>query len=227
MGPYEVLVHDNSPPFANLGFAKANNLLLAKAKGKYLVLLNPDTEVTPNWLDHLIKKARSDAGIGIIQPKLLRPNGLIDSTGHAWKRWGVPYDRGAGEVDEGQYDNETELSSCCFACALVKREVFDRVGLLDEKLFLFFEDVDFCLRAKRAGWRVVYSPNSVVYHVKHGSGVPTGRFYMPYIALKIFGPKRYLKMVGFIILGIPVGLKNSDWAYTRKKLSELRDALFF
>jgi GT2 family glycosyltransferase len=225
-GSYEILVHDNSPPLPNLGFTRANNLLLQKAKGKYIVLLNPDTEVTSGWLNALIERAESDARIGIVQPKLLLPNGLIDTTGHGWLKWGVPYDRGSGEVDRGQYDNQTELSSCCFACALIKRQVFRSIGALDERLFIFFEDVEFCLRAKRAGWRVLYCPTSTVYHVKHGSGASTFRFYMPYVALKNLGVREYLRIVGFVLLGIPTGLKNADWPYTKKKIQQLRDSFF-
>ncbi|TMI55424.1 glycosyltransferase [Candidatus Bathyarchaeota archaeon] len=81
---YEILVHDNSPPNPNLGFAKANNILIRKAQGEYIVLLNPDTWVTKGWLDKLIDTAESDPRIGIVQSKTLRPNGLLDSTGHRY-----------------------------------------------------------------------------------------------------------------------------------------------
>ncbi len=224
-GSYEVLVHDNSPPRPNLGFAKANNYLISRSKGKYIVLLNPDTVVTPRWLDFLIATAQSDPRIGVVQPKLLLPNGMIDSTGHGWTKWGTPFDRGAGEFDKGQFDGATELSSCCFGCALIKREVFEKVGLLDEKLFLFLEDVEFCLRAKKAGWRVVYCPKSIVYHSRHGSGAAEGRFNIPYIILKTRGPRMYFKILIFLILGIATGVKNSDIGYVKKKIKQTWDSI--
>ncbi len=224
-GSYELLIHDNSPPAPNLGFARANNILITRSKGEYIVLLNPDTTVTPRWLELLIETAQSEARIGVVQPKMLRPDGLIDSAGHGWTKQGLPYDRGSGEKDNGQYDTMTELRSCCFGCALVKRKVFQDVGLLDEKLFLFFEDVEFCLRARKHGWRIVYCPEGVVYHVRRGSGAVYGKFYVPYITLKLLGPWQYMKMIGSLLVGIPAGLKNSDLEYIKRKITQIRDAL--
>jgi GT2 family glycosyltransferase len=226
-GSFEVMVHDNSPPLPNLGFAKANNILISRSRGQNIVLLNPDTQVTSRWLDHLIETARSTRKIGIVQSKMLRENGIIDSTGHGWNQRGEPYDRGAGEIDKGQYDDETELTSCCFGSVLIKREVFQTVGLLDRRLFVFYEDVEFSLRARKAGWRVVFCPKSVVYHNRHGTGVSDYKYYLPYIILKIYGPRQYLKKTFLIFMGILAGVKNSDMAYVRKKLRQIRDALFF
>ncbi|SRR5712692_52550 len=226
-GSYEILLHDNSPPHPNLGFARANNLLVSRAKGEYIILLNPDTKVTPGWLDGLIETAESNSRIGIVQPKLLRPNGVIDSTGHSWSKGGDPYDRGMGELDHGQYDAKTELASCCFACALIKKELFADIGLFDDRLFLFFEDVDFCLRAKKAEWRVVFCPRSVVYHRRHGTGVASHKYYMPYIILKICGPRRYFKRLGGLLFALSVGVMKSDSTYVRTKLGQIRDAIFF
>ncbi|MBO0888224.1 glycosyltransferase family 2 protein [Candidatus Bathyarchaeota archaeon] len=224
---YEILVHDNSPPNPNLGFARANNLLIRKAKGDYIVLLNPDTWVTEGWLERLIETAESDSRIGIVQPKTLRPNGLLDSTGHRYTRiWGVymPGDRGAEEVDRGQYDGLTELKTCTFAAALVKRRVFESIGLLDERMFLYCEDMEFCLRARKAGWRVVYSPKSLVYHVRHGSAsrvvkISPWQAYFAYIQLKYFGIMPFLAFILTTILRMPAGISGKDAAYLMKKLA--------
>src|SRR5207247_10364084 len=137
---YEVLVHDNSPPNANLGFARANNLLIRKARGEYIVLLNPDTWVTEGWLERLIETAELDPKIGIVQSKTLRPNGLLDSTGHRYTFvYGVymPGDRGALEPDRGQYDLQIELKTCTFALVLIKGRVVESSGVLDDKLLLY------------------------------------------------------------------------------------------
>ena len=224
---YEVLVHDNSPPNPNLGFARANNLLIRRAQGEYIVLLNPDTWVTYGWLDKLIALAESDPEIGIVQPKTLRPNGRLDSTGHSYTRiWGVdmPGDRGAEELDRGQYDNMTELKSCTFAAALIKRSVFDSVGLLDGKMFLYCEDMEFCLRARRQGWRVVYCPQSVVYHVRHGSAstvvkISPWQLYFAYIQLKYFGIMPFLAFAFATIARMPEGIRGKDAHYLMKKLA--------
>ncbi len=224
---YEVLVHDNSPPNPNLGFARANNLLIRKARGDYIVLLNPDTWVTEGWLERLVATAESDASIGIVQPKTLRPNGLLDSTGHRYTFvWGVymPGDRGAEEVDRGQYDGMTELKTCTFAAALIKREVFETVGLLDERMFLYCEDMEFCLRARREGWRVAYSPKSIIYHVRHGSAsrvvkISPWQAYFAYIQLKYFGIMPFLAFIFTTILRLPAGISGKDAAYLMKKLT--------
>lgn len=224
---YKVLVHDNSPPAPNLGFAKANNLLIREARGEYIVLLNPDTEVTEGWLDNLIRTAESDPKIGIVQSKTLRPNGLLDSTGHRYTFvYGVymPGDRGALEPDQGQYDNQTELKTATFACALIKRKVFETSGLLDEKIFLYCEDMEFCLRAAKHGWRIVYCPSSVVYHVRHGSAstvvkISPWQIYFATIQLKYFGVMPFLAFLFTTAIRLPASVKGKDAAYLMKKLA--------
>ena len=154
----------------NLGFAKANNIGIRTARGTFVVLLNSDTVVTPGWLDSLVASAETDPDIGIVTPKLVWPDGRLDATGHSFSF--EPYfitDRGQGEPDLRQYDNLTELISTSFACVLLRKRLFSEIGLLDEKMFFYFEDLDFCVRAKIAGWRVVYAPLSRVYHVRGGS----------------------------------------------------------
>ncbi len=224
---YEILVHDNSPPNPNLGFAKANNILIRKAQGEYIVLLNPDTWVTKGWLDKLIDTAESDPRIGIVQSKTLRPNGLLDSTGHRYTFvYGVymPGDRGALEPDRGQYDLQTELKTCTFASVLIKRRVFESSGLLDEKMFLYCEDMEFCLRAARHGWRIVYCPRSVVYHVRHGSAstvvkISPWQVYFAYIQFKYFGLMPFLAFIFTTIIRMPAGIKGKDASYLVKKLA--------
>jgi len=224
---YEILIHDNSPPNANLGFAKANNLLIRQSRGDYIVLLNPDTWVTEGWLDELIKTAESAPEIGIVQSKTLRPNGLLDSTGHRYTfTYGVymPGDRGALEIDRGQYDKRTELETATFASVLVKRRVFESSGLLDEKMFLYCEDMEFCLRARSHGWRIVYCPNSIVYHVRHGSAstlvkISPWQIYFAYIQLKYFGVMPFLAFIFFTIVRLPIGISGKDASYLMRKLA--------
>lgn len=227
---YEVLVHDNSPPNPNLGFAKASNLLIRKAQGDYIVLLNPDTWVTDGWLEKLIETAESGPDIGIVQSKTLRPNGLIDSTGHRYTfDYGVymPGDRGALEEDKGQYDSHTALKTCTFASVLIKRRVFETSGLLDEKMFLYCEDMEFCLRAAKHGWRIVYCPDSVVYHVRHGSAgavvkISPWQAYFAYIQLKYFGLMPFLAFLLITIVRVPTRINGKDASYLMKKIGIIR-----
>jgi len=224
---YEVLVHDNSPPNENLGFARANNLLIRKAQGLYIVLLNPDTWVTEGWLDRLIETAESDPKIGIVQAKTLRPNGLLDSTGHRYSfvyGFYLPGDRGALEVDRGQYDSKTELKTASFASVLIKRQVFETSGLLDDKIFLYCEDMEFCLRAGRKGWKIVYCPESVVYHVRHGSAstvvkISPWQIYFARIQLKYFGLMPFLAFMFMTVIRLPLGVRGKDASYLMRKLA--------
>jgi GT2 family glycosyltransferase len=220
---YEILVHRNTPQM-NLGFARANNLLLRRARGRYVVLLNPDTVVTSNWLTYLLERAESSDRIGIVQPKLLNPGGSIDSTGHIFLRPGIVRDRGYGQSDFGQYDKSTQLESAIFACVLMKREMISQIGILDEKLFMYMEDVDYCLRARGKGWQIVYEPRSIVYHFRGGvGGDPTkGYQYVPRVIIRNYPFKtsfsevlRFLFMNG---LGIAAGFVNRDPEYSQRKI---------
>ena len=201
-------------------------MLIRKSTGKYIILVNPDSEVTEDWAPRLIEKAEEDKKIGVVAPKLLQFNRLIDSTGHDYKIW--PYavgDRGQGEIDHGQYDNLTELISCNFGCALIKRGLIEQIGLLEERFFLYYEDVEYCHRARKNGWRVVYSPESIVYHERHGSGhnklMDESRRYMPYI-LRRYYPKRELVKWGIRkAVATAAGLKNKDIGYSSSNFRAL------
>jgi len=210
----------------NQGFARANNLALRRARGDWIVLLNPDTVVTPDWLDHMIGTASLLAKVGIVTPKLLRMDGkTIDSTGHVFEfKTGYSNDRGSGEVDVGQYDEEEEVPSCCFACAAIRREVFGRIGLLDEKMILYFEDVDYCIRARIAGWRVLYSPRSLVFHFRGGTSSKSpprwGQRAVAYrlrIMLKCYTGQNAMKYGAMRIfrdfVSMAAGIKNNDTGY--------------
>jgi GT2 family glycosyltransferase len=238
---------------SNVGFAGANIVGIRKAMGKYVVLLNPDTIVTPYWLDRLIDEAEKSPVIGLVQPKLLRPGSpaVLDSTGHIFQyQTGLSTDRGQGRPDMGQYDKQTELPSCCFACTLIKREVFEDVGLPDSHLFTLLDDVDFGLRASLAGWRVVFRPDSIVYHLRGGSTTRepvkdrvnylSRGAYQLHIILKLYRPRNALLVGGRIFVMYPVriaaGIKMRDLVYAKGYLQSmlwtlshlpLRERLFF
>jgi GT2 family glycosyltransferase len=215
---------------SNLGFAGANNVAIRASKSRYVVLLNPDTIVTPSWLDKLVNEAEKSPMIGVVAPKLLRPGSprVLDSTGHVFQyQTGIARDRGNGELDLGQYDRKTELISCSFACGLIKREVFEDIGMLDSHLFTVCEDLDFGMRARLAGWRVVYRPDSIVYHAR-GTGTKevvkdrinfSTSAYELHIMLKVYQPRSALRFGGTKFLTYPLriaaGIRNRDPAYVK------------
>jgi GT2 family glycosyltransferase len=169
-----------------LGFAGNNNTgiryALSDKETMYIVLLNSDTLVTPDWLNQMLKEMNSDTKVGIVGPKTLKfDKKSIDTTGHNFHyRLGAAENRGSGELDRGQYDHKTDVLGVQFSCALLRREMVERVGLLDEKMFLYVEDVDYCIRARICGWKAVYCPASLIYHYGGGSGVNTRRWMRRY-----------------------------------------------
>jgi GT2 family glycosyltransferase len=165
----------------NLGFAGGNNrgIERALADGATAVLiLNFDVVVNHDFLPPLLA-ALSEPEVGMAGPKMLdaRDPGMIWCAG-ADITFGrnISRLRGNGLRDRGQYDTAENVDYIPAAALLVRREVFERTGLLDERYFCYMEDVDFCLRAARDGFRIRYTPQSVVYH---RSSSATGGGYTP------------------------------------------------
>lgn len=151
----------------NLGFAGGNNIGIKACQGDYIILLNADTIVQPSWLEELIKTAESNPKIGIVGSKILFFSERINSTGLEFNhKLCNGFDRGVGKIDKGQYDTDDkrDVLGVCFASALIKRKVIKDVGLLDEKTFLYSEDLGYCIRTRLRGYQVVYCPTSIVYH---------------------------------------------------------------
>jgi len=96
--------------------------------------------------------------------------------------------------------------------------VFEDIGLLDERFFLFWEDVEFSVRARKVGWQVIYCPQSVVYHVRGGTGAKLNDDRFPEIIAMHLGKKLLIRTLVYDFLGILAGLKNNNLSYSRKKL---------
>lgn len=150
----------------NLGFAKANNQGYQKAKGKYILLLNNDTKVMPDFLSKLVAPMEEDTSIGVIQPKIFlmgKPKHL-DNAGAFLTRTGFLQHWGFMQKDSLEFGQEREIFSAKGACMLVRRKVIEKVGLFDEDFVSYFEESDFCWRVWLAGWKVVFYPQAKIYH---------------------------------------------------------------
>jgi GT2 family glycosyltransferase len=154
----------------NLGFSGGNNVgirIALEGGFNYVLLLNPDTEVTPEFLGFLLEVSEKDDAVGMVTPKTLYPDGekrILYAGGVIDWSMARNYHRGQGDIDEGQYDEVEETNFASGASLLVKKEVVAKIGLLDEKYFLYYEDADWCLRAKAAGYKITYQPRAVIYH---------------------------------------------------------------
>ena len=169
----------------NAGFSKANNQGIRYAlsqDAKYVVLLNNDVEITDErWLDELISIAESDSKIGILGCKLVFPNGILQHAGGLIKLK-VPYHRGENQKDIGQYDHVEPVDYVTGAALMIKTEVIYKIGLLDEEFTpLYYEDTDWCVRAKLYGYTVLYTPKPALIHHCGASSSKLGdekkRFY--------------------------------------------------
>ncbi|MGB8356847.1 MAG: glycosyltransferase [Chthoniobacteraceae bacterium] len=150
----------------NEGFARGNNAALRICPPGYdIILLNNDTEIRQaDWITRMQKTAYDTADTGIVGCRLRRPNGILQHAGVYMPPtyWGQQI--GSNEQDINQYNTDREVESVVFACAYIKREVLDRIGLLDERYISYFEDTDYCLKAREAGYRVVCCGSVTIMH---------------------------------------------------------------
>jgi len=155
----------------NLGYAGGNNVGLrhALAQGAgYALLLNNDTEVAPDFLRRLVEAAQSDPQIGVAGPMIYyydQPE-VIWSAGGAidWQR-GKTWMVGLDERDSGQFGTVPREVDFVTGCALlVKRPVLEQAGLLDERFFVYYEEVEWCVRARRTGFKIVHVPQARIWH---------------------------------------------------------------
>jgi GT2 family glycosyltransferase len=151
---------------SNMGFAGGNNAGIRIAKGKYVVLLNNDTEVDPGWLAALYRAILRHPGAGMFTPKILNyyRRDEIDNTGHLIYPDGLARGHNRLEKDDGRFDEEKEALYPSGCAGVYKKEMLDGVGLLDETFFAYGEDVDLGLRARWAGWECFYVPDAIVHH---------------------------------------------------------------
>jgi GT2 family glycosyltransferase len=150
----------------NLGFAGGNNVGLKYAKGKYILLLNNDTEVSPDLLNVLVAKLESNREFAVIQPKiyLMDEKGKLDNCGSFLTRIGFLEHWGFAKKDAPEFNNERIIFSAKGACILVRKDVIEEVGLFDDDFGSYFEESDFCWRVWLAGYKILYYPKTYIYH---------------------------------------------------------------
>jgi GT2 family glycosyltransferase len=155
----------------NLGYGGGLNAGIRVARGRYLFILNNDTELHPDCLAKLVAAADRWPNAGSFAPKILGfdDRTVIDNVGHRLYPDGLSRGRGRLEVERGQYDREDEIIVASGCAMLLRRALLADVGLFDERLFAYCEDTDLGLRAQLAGWHCRAVPSAVVYHRYSGS----------------------------------------------------------
>lgn len=170
---------------SNDGFAAGNNQGVRSARGENIMLLNSDTQFVGDSLSPLVQYFDQKPLVGVVTPKLITPDGRIDWSCHrgfptiwnsltyfskiykffpSWSRLGG-YHQTWKNLSKAH-----EVDVVSGAAMLIKREVWDQVGSLDERFFMYAEDIDYCLRVKQAGWQIHYQPEAKVIHHKGLSG---------------------------------------------------------
>lgn len=154
----------------NLGFAGGCNLGIRETLltgAEFILFLNNDATIAPEALSLMVQAAEADSTVGIVGAKVLQmvdPSVLECAALRVDLRWGRLYQIGFGEPDCGQYDDLADVTAVSAAAMLVRRTLCERLGGFDERYFAYLEDVDFCLRARQAGFRVHVAPQARVWH---------------------------------------------------------------
>jgi len=220
----------------NLGFSGGNNVGIKyslESNADYILLLNNDVIVEPNFLEILLNKFNTDSKSGVVAPRI----NYFNEPNKIWTEGGkISRIRGSGfavsdklETEIPQTDRNVNFVSGC--CMLIKREVFRNVGLFDERYFLYVEDTDFCYRLNKAGYKIYVTPRSKIYHkvnrsaIKNFSELPlyyTTRNRL-YFAKKNF--PAFFPLTSLYIYTVMV-IKSCIWIFTDKfkKISTVRKA---
>lgn len=195
----------------NLGYTGGNNIGIRRAledNSDYIFILNPDTEIKNDTIANLSKEA-DNSSAAIFGPKI-----LFNDRKTIWYGGGIidqdnilGVHRGMDEVDSGQYDEISNTDFVSGAAIFVKRQVFETVGLFDIRYFLYLEDMEFCLRAKQAGFISAYNPKAIVYHKNAkstGLGSPLQDYFITrnrlIFAFKYLSWRKRLALLKHIIL---------------------------
>ena len=201
----------------NRGFTGACNAGMQVSSGEYVVLLNNDTEVDPNWVQEIVSAFERYPEAGFIASKML----LFDKRDHfhtagdLYRVDGRPINRGVWQHDIGQYDTEDFVFSACGGSSAYRRSMLEDIGLLDDDFFFSLEDIDLGWRAQMQGYKCLYVPTAIVYHQLSASGGGvTASFYDGRNSLFV------------LIKNYPRLLLNKYWRdIVRFQWQEIRDAM--
>ena len=223
---YEIIVVDNNSPdksgelFSkkfpeikfilnkdNLGVPEGLNIGIRNASGDFVVLLNNDLIVMPDWLENFFK-AYEKTGDALYQPKSLkfRDPSILDGTGCMINIFGFGFARGKGLKDEGKYSKQEEISYASGTCMFAPRKIFDEIGYFDPTFFAYHEELDLGWRARIFGYRSYYVPQTIIHHYGsvHWKWSPQVFYFLErnrwLVLLKNYSTKTLLKLLPSLII---------------------------
>lgn len=223
----------------NMGFAGGNNLGIRASTGDYILLLNNDTLVHPDFLEPLVIKCQENPKIGVVSPKIyfFHSPGVLQYTGVSEINTLTTRGGGWGSrmKDEGQFESDTETFFGHGAAMLIPKKVIEQVGLMAEIFFLYYEEMDWCKRIRNAGYKIFYVHNSVVYHkesVSTGRESPLKTYYLNrsrilYLRRNVKFPKLLISIAYQAFVAIPKNIVQFIVQGKPKHLKAYYSAIFW
>ena len=199
----------------NYGFAAGNNYGIMKARGKYVLLINNDTVVTKNFLEPLVDKMEADPTIGALSPKIryFHTPDTIQYAGATAYNLRTMRNRaiGFGEVDKGQFEEDRETAYAHGAAMMIPIDVIKKIGMMSYAYFLYYEEADWCYRIRKAGYKIFYVHNSLIFHkesIATGKQSPLKIFYQTrnrivFLRRNVQGKEFYISIIYMILIAIP------------------------
>jgi len=215
------MITDNFPEVifvqneVNLGFAGGNNIGIKQAKGKYVLFINNDTEVEPDFLEPLVLKCQNDSAIGGVSPKIMfyHSPGVLQYTGQApINNYTVrSHGYGHGMPDHGQFDKDSLTYFVHGAAMLIPMDVIKKVGMMAEIYFLYYEELDWGARIRKAGYELWYVHNSKIHHkesISTGKETPFKTYYINrariiYLRRNTFGFPFLIACMYLLLISVP------------------------
>lgn len=205
----------------NLGFAGGNNLGIDQASGKFIFFLNPDTEVNSNTIGELVQVLKKDQKVGLVSPKIKyhhQPK-TIQYAGcqqmHPITLQAKPI--GKNQIDNGDFDRMLDTAYGHGAAMMTRRDVIEKVGKMNDQYFLYYEELDWCQRIRKAAYKIQYVPSSVVWHkesVSTGKQSPLKTYYLTrnrilFARLHHLGWKHYVSWLYILGISTPKHLTSN------------------
>jgi len=229
----------------NVGFARAVNQGIKHSQGKYILLLNPDIVIRENVLAGLVEFMEAHLRVGAASPRVLWPDGrfqlgvggfsvgYLSFLGHFFFLDRLSGGRVPAFLIQQHFYREgaVRLGWLSGTCMIVRRDVLEEVGLLDERFFMYAEDIEWCDRARRAGWEIYYYPQFRVYHYLGGSskadpdGVPQSTLWLKSLDLYLrsrYGLAKVIILESIAALGMTIRLTLYAGAYVLYRRTHYR-----
>lgn len=173
----------------NTGFGPGSNMGMREARGRYVLIMNPDIVIMDDALDRLVDYMDRNPDVGMVGPQLKNPDGSWQYSCYSFPNYMTPVYRrtplgttGRGRaalcsylMEDWDHDTTREVDWLLGACLMMRKSMLEKIGFFDERFFLYFEDTDLCRRAWQAGYRVVYNPEVQIthYHRRESAGSVT------------------------------------------------------